>query len=94
MFIIISGFSDLFKVKPKGKICCVHLKLKCLPKTANGSAICLEALKWKQCGKRQIYKMDKNDRAQLEMSEIMSKVQLSWTDKLSLNQNLIDKLGV
>lgn len=23
----------------------------------------------------------------LEMSEIMSKVQLSWTDKLSLNQN-------
>lgn len=30
----------------------------------------------------------------LEMSEIMSKVQLSWTDKLSLNQNLIDKLGV
>lgn len=30
----------------------------------------------------------------LEMSEIMSKVQLSWTDKLWLNQNLIDKLGV
>lgn len=30
----------------------------------------------------------------LKMSEIMSKVQLSWTDKLSLNQNLIDKLGV
>lgn len=30
----------------------------------------------------------------LELSEIMSKVQLSWTDKLSLNQNLIDKLGV
>lgn len=45
MFIIISGFSDLFKVKPKGKIWRVHLKLKCLPKTANGSAICLEALK-------------------------------------------------
>lgn len=45
MFIIISGFSDLFKVKPKGKIWRVHLKLKCLPKTANRSAICLEALK-------------------------------------------------
>lgn len=45
MFIIISGFLDLFKVKFKGKIWCVYLKLKCLFKIVNGFVICLEVLK-------------------------------------------------
>lgn len=45
MFIIISGFLDLFKVKFKGKICCVYLKLKCLFKIVNGFVNCLEVLK-------------------------------------------------
>lgn len=34
MFIIVSGFSNLFKVEPKGKIWRVHLKPKCPTKTS------------------------------------------------------------